>query len=231
MIPRKLIGYGACAACVSLFLLNDLLCTHLRLDSPPPGAQSCPSGIHIRKAGHSSHDPFGNIPIGSDSNGNYAWLNVADMEIVFGHQRAYARADFRGNGGHQESPAKLLNIGDTYTAPDIGAFTLEQVEPAGFVFGPATSRATFCFAPDPAFTVDPPILWRNKLIPGLHPPPHLWGSQDDAPYNDPDPASGATAPPAPQNVAPPTTPQSSTAPNAPAADTAEDAGTTTTGGR
>ncbi|WP_026429777.1 hypothetical protein [Schaalia georgiae] len=125
----------------------------------------------------------------------------------------------------------MLNIGDTYTAPDIGAFTLEQVEPAGFVFGPATSRATFCFAPDPAFTVDPPILWRNKLIPGLHPPPHLWGSQDDAPYNDPDPASGATAPPAPRNVAPPTTPQSSTAPNAPAADTAEDAGTTTTGGR
>ncbi|EJF40947.1 hypothetical protein HMPREF1317_1482, partial [Schaalia georgiae F0490] len=37
----------------------------------------------------------------------------------------------------------MLNIGDTYTAPDIGAFTLEQVEPAGFVFGPATSRATF----------------------------------------------------------------------------------------
>lgn len=237
MIPRKLIGYGAGAACVSLFLLNDFLCTHLRLDSPPPGAQSCPSGIHIRKVGHSSHDPFGNIPIGSDSNGNYAWLNVADMEIVFGHQRAYARADFRGNGGHQESPAKLLNIGDTYTAPDIGAFTLEQVEPAGFVFGPATSRATFCFSPDSAFTVDPPILWRNKLIPDVEEPPHLWGGRDDTPYNDPGPASGATAPPAPRTGAPPTapqsdaTPQSAAAPNAPAAGTAEDTGTTTTGGR
>lgn len=237
MIPRKLIGYGACAACVSLFLLNDFLCTHLRLDSPPPGVQSCPSGIHIRKAGHSSHDPFGNIPIGSDSNGNYAWLNVAEMEIVFGHQRAYARADFRGNGGHHESPAKLLNFGDTYTAPDIGAFTLEQVEPAGFVFGPATSRATFCFSPDPAFTVDPPILWRNKLIPDVEEPPHLWGGRDDAPYDAPDPASGATAPPAPRNGAPPTTPQSdatpqsAAVPSAPAAGTAEGNGTTTTGGR
>ena len=225
MIPRKLIGYGAGAACVSLFLLNDFLCTHLRLDSPPPGAQSCPSGIHIRKVGHSSHDPFGNIPIGSDSNGNYAWLNVADMEIVFGHQRAYARADFRGNGGHQESPAKLLNIGDTYTAPDIGAFTLEQVEPAGFVFGPATSRATFCFSPDPAFTVDPPILWRNKLIPDVEEPPHLWGGQDDTPpyYDAPDPSPGATTPQSdatPQSdTAPPSAPEQGAANTNPAADT------------
>ena len=85
--------------------------------------------------------------------------------------------------------------------------------------------------------MDPPILWRNKLIPDVEEPPHLWGGRDDAPYNAPDPASGATAPPDPRNGAPPTTPQSdattqsAAVPSAPAAGTAEDTGTTTTGGR
>ena len=85
--------------------------------------------------------------------------------------------------------------------------------------------------------MDPPILGRNKLIPDVEEPPHLWGGRDDAPSNDPDSASGATAPPAPRNGAPPTTPQadatpqSAAVPSAPAAGTAEGAGTTTTGGR
>ncbi|WLD80025.1 hypothetical protein QU668_10935 [Schaalia sp. HMT-877] len=114
---------------------------------------------------------------------------------------------------------------------------MEYVRPVGVVFGPKDPWAVFCFTPEPGFTVDPPILWDNGLLPDLDEPPHLWGGQDDAPYNDPGPASGATAPSAPRTGAPPTTPQSdatpqsAAVPNAPAVGTAEGAGTTTTGGR
>ena len=72
------------------------------------------------------------------------------------------------------------------------------MRPVGVVFGPKDPWAVFCFTPEPGFTVDPPILWRNKLIPDVEEPPHLWGGRDDAPYNDPGPASGATAPSAPE---------------------------------
>ena len=42
MNTRRLLGRGTCAACVSLFLLNDFLCTHLRLDSPASTSHGWP---------------------------------------------------------------------------------------------------------------------------------------------------------------------------------------------
>ena len=63
------------------------------------------------------------------------------------------------------------------------------MRPVGVVFGPKDPWAVFCFTPEPGFTVDPPILWDNGLLPDLDEPPHLWGGQDDAPYNAPGPAS------------------------------------------
>ena len=239
MSARKGVKWSACAVCVALLVLNDLLSAHLRLDSPPQEAASCPSSIHISRADSRVKEriaipPTGDSRIGMATNGRYAWVGFNDVSTFFGIQSARVLVGFQreqDEEDHPEPTTRTLHAGESMSVEGVGSFTLEEVHGPGILFGTDWPWATVCFAPDPAFTVDPPILWRNKLIPGLHPPPHLWGSQDDAPYNDPDPASGATAPPAPRNVAPPTTPQSSTAPNAPAADTAEDAGTTTTGGR
>ncbi len=229
MISRKLIGYGAGVTCVSLFLLNDFLCTQPLLDSPLPEQQSCPSGIHITRVDTRA----GESRIGRVNGVDDVWLEVDNVTIQFGRQSSTLIVGVSGNTEQSKTIHHFTGAHESAAVPGVGTFSLEHVRPVGVVFGPKDPWAVFCFAPDPAFTVDPPILWRNKLIPGLHPPPHLWGDDDSTPpyYDAPDPASGATAPPAPRNVAPPTTPQSSTAPNAPAANTAEDAGTTTTGGR
>lgn len=229
MISRKLIGYGAGVTCVSLFLLNDFLCTHPVLDSLLPEQHSCPSGIHITRVDTRA----GESRIGRVNGVDDVWLEVGNVTIQFGRQSSTLVVGVSGNTEQSKTIHHFTGAHESAAVPGVGTFSLENVRPVGVVFGPKDPWAVFCFAPDPAFTVDPPILWRNKLIPGLHPPPHLWGDDDSTPpyYDDPDPASGATTPPAPRNVAPPTTPQSSTAPNAPAADTAEDAGTTTTGGR
>ena len=229
MNTRRLLGRGTCAACVLLFLLNDFLCTHPLLDSPLPEQHSCPSGIHITRVDTRA----GESRIGRVNGVDDVWLEVDNVTIQFGRQSSTLIVGVSGNTEQSKTIHHFTGAHESAAVPGVGTFSLENVRPVGVVFGPKDPWAVFCFAPDPAFTVDPPILWRNKLIPGLHPPPHLWGDDDSTPpyYDAPDPASGATAPPDPRNVAPPTTPQSSTAPNAPAADTAEDAGTTTTGGR
>lgn len=233
MISRKLIGYGAGVTCVSLFLLNDFLCTHPLLDSPLPEQHSCPSGIHITRVDTRA----GESRIGRVNGVDDVWLEVDNVTIQFGQQSSTLIVGVSGNTEQSKTIHHFTGAHESAAVPGVGTFSLENVRPVGVVFGPKDPWAIFCFAPDPAFTVDPPILWRNKLIPDVEEPPHLWGGRDDAPYDAPDPASGATAPSAPRTGAPPTTPQSdatpqsAAVPNAPAAGTAEGAGTTTTGGR
>ena len=233
MNTRRLLGRGTCAACVSLFLLNDFLCTHLRLDSPPPGAQSCPSGIHITRVDTRA----GESRIGRTNGGDDVRLEVDSVAIQFGQQSSTLVVGVSGTTAQPKTVHHFTNAHESAAAPGVGTFSLEYVRPVGVVFGPKDPWAVFCFTPEPGFTVDPPILWRNKLIPDVEEPPHLWGGRDDAPYNDPGPASGATAPSAPRTGAPPTTPQSdatpqsAAVPNAPAVGTAAGAGTTTTRGR
>ncbi len=221
MIPRKLIGYGACAACVSLFLLNDFLCTHLRLDSPPPGAQSCPSGIHITRVDTRS----GESRIGRTNGGDDVWLEVDSVAIQFGQQSSTLVVGVSGTTAQPKTVHHFTNAHESAAAPGVGTFSLEYVRPVGVVFGPKDPWAVFCFAPEPGFTVDPPILWRNKLIPDVEEPPHLWGGQDNTPpyYDAPDPSPGATTPQSdatPQSdTAPPSAPEQGAANTNPAADT------------
>ena len=153
MIPRKLIGYGACAACVSLFLLNDLLCTHLRLDSPPPGAQSCPSGIHITRVDTRSGEPR----IGRTNGGDDVRLEVDSVAIQFGQQSSTLVVGVNGTTAQPKTVHHFTNAHESAAAPGVGTFSLEYVRPVGVVFGPKDPWAVFCFTPEPGVTVDPPF--------------------------------------------------------------------------
>ena len=217
MSTRKGVKWSACAVCVALLVLNDLLSAHLRLDSPPQEAASCPSSIHISRADSRVKEriaipPTGDSRIGMATNGRYAWVGFNDVSTFFGIQSARVLVGFQreqDEEDHPEPTTRNLHAGESMSVEGVGSFTLEEVHGPGILFGPERPWATVCFAPDPAFTVDPPILWRNKLIPGLHPPPHLWGDDDSTPpyYNDPDPAPGATTPQsraAPQSAHAPT---------------------------
>ncbi len=217
MSSRKRLKWGACAVCVALLVLNDLLSAHLRLDSPPQGAHSCTSDIHIswsddRVEERIAIPPTGDSRIGMATNGRYAWVGFNDVSTFFGIQSARVLVGFQreqDEEDHPEPTTRTLHAGESMSVEGVGSFTLEEVHGPGILFGTDWPWATVCFAPDPAFTVDPPILWRNKLIPGLHPPPHLWGDDDSTPpyYNDSDPAPGATTPQsrtAPQSAHAPT---------------------------
>lgn len=217
MSARKGVKWSACAVCVALLVLNDLLSTHLRLDSPPQEAASCPSSIHISRADSRVKEriaipPTGDSRIGMAPDGRYAWVGFNDVSAFFGIQSARVLVGFNDEedeAGYPKYTTRTLHAGESMSVEGVGSFTLEEVHGPGILFGPERPWATVCFAPDPAFTVDPPILWRNKLIPGLHPPPHLWGDDDSTPpyYNDPDPAPGATTPQsraAPQSAHAPT---------------------------
>ena len=221
MNTRRLLGRGTCAACVSLFLLNDFLCTHLRLDSPPPGAQSCPSGIHITRVDTRA----GESRIGRTNGGDDVRLEVDSVAIQFGQQSSTLVVGVSGTTAQPKTVHHFTNAHESAAAPGVGTFSLEYVRPVGVVFGPKDPWAVFCFTPEPGFTVDPPILWRNKLIPDVEEPPHLWGGQDNTPpyYDAPDPSPGATTPQSdatPQSdTAPPSAPEQDAANTNPAADT------------
>ena len=179
MISRKLIGYGAGVTCVSLFLLNDFLCTHPVLDSLLPEQHSCPSGIHITRVDTRA----GESRIGRVNGVDDVWLEVGNVTIQFGRQSSTLVVGVSGNTEQSKTIHHFTGAHESAAVPGVGTFSLENVRPVGVVFGPKDPWAIFCFAPDPAFTVDPPILWRNKLIPGLHPPPHRWGDDDSTPPN------------------------------------------------
>ena len=185
MNTRRLLGRGTCAACVSLFLLNDFLCTHPVLDSPLPEQHSCPSGIHITRVDTRA----GESRIGRVNGVDDVWLEVDNVTIQFGRQSSTLVVGISGNTEQSKTIHHFTGAHESAAVPGVGTFSLENVRPVGVVFGPKDPWAVFCFAPDPAFTVDPPILWRNKLIPDIEEPPHLWGGRDDAPYDDPDPAT------------------------------------------
>ena len=213
MSSRKRLKWGACAVCVALLVLNDLLSAHLRLDSPPQEAASCPSSIHISRADSRVKEriaipPTGDSRIGIAADGHYVWLRFGDASTFFGIQSARVLVGFQREQDEEDHPdptTRTLHAGESMSVEGVGSFTLEEAHGPGILFGTDWPWATVCFAPDPAFTVDPPILWRNKLIPGLHPPPHLWGDDDSTPpyYNDPDPAA-AQSRAAPESAPAPT---------------------------
>ena len=178
MNTRRLLGRGTCAACVSLFLLNDFLCTHLRLDSPPPGAQSCPSGIHITRVDTRA----GESRIGRTNGGDDVRLEVDSVAIQFGQQSSTLVVGVSGTTAQPKTVHHFTNAHESAAAPGVGTFSLEYVRPVGVVFGPKDPWAVFCFnrptcgaagTTRPTTTRAPPRAPLPRQPPGTahHPPP------------------------------------------------------------
>ena len=74
-----------------------------------------------------------------------------------GHQIGSFGLSARNNNNHYESigGATELHRGDSITVEGVGTFTLKEAHSDIVWFTPNPGKATFCFTPDPTFTVNP----------------------------------------------------------------------------
>ena len=79
---------------------------------------------------------------------------VAVLVLAFVIPWTYAHID---DNNHSDflGGARDLHRGDSITVEGVGTFTLKEAHSDIVWFTPNPGKATFCFTPDPTFTVNP----------------------------------------------------------------------------
>ena len=78
-------------------------------------------------------------------------------EVSMGHQIGSFGVSAFDDNDHSDTlgSARDLHRGDSITVEGVGTFTLSRAHSGIVWFTPNPGGATFCFTPDPAFTVNP----------------------------------------------------------------------------
>ena len=94
------------------------------------------------------------MKLGTISDGRTVYIGISG-EVSMGRQLGSFGLSARTDKEHYEAlgSAKDLHRGDSATIEGVGTFTLKEAHSDIVWFTPNPGKATFCFDPDPTFTV------------------------------------------------------------------------------
>ena len=100
------------------------------------------------------YDKQRSMKLGTIPDGRTVYISISG-EVSMGRQLGSFGLSARTDKEHYEflGGAKDLHRGDSTTAEGVGPFTLKEAHSDIVWFTPNPGKATFCFDPDPAFTV------------------------------------------------------------------------------
>ena len=101
------------------------------------------------------YDKQRSIELGTMSDGRTVLVSISG-EVSMGHQLGSFGLSARTDKEHYEvlGGAKNLHRGDSATIEGVGTFTLKEAHSDIVWFTPNPGKATFCFDPDPTFTLN-----------------------------------------------------------------------------
>ena len=102
------------------------------------------------------YDKQRSMKLGTISDGRTVYIGISG-EVSMGRQLGSFGLSARTDKEHYEAlgSAKDLHRGDSATIEGVGTFTLSRAHSGIVWFTPNPGGATFCFTPDPTFTVNP----------------------------------------------------------------------------
>ena len=101
------------------------------------------------------YDKQRSMKLGTIPDGRAVYISISG-EVSKGRQLGSFGLSARNNNNHYESigGATELHRGDSITVEGVGTFTLKEAHSDIVWFTPNRGTATFCFDPDPTFTMN-----------------------------------------------------------------------------
>ena len=100
------------------------------------------------------YDKQRSMKLGTISDGRLVYIGISG-KVSMGRQIGSFGLSARDDNDHFDflGGAEDLHLGDTTTIEGVGTFTLKEAHSGTVWFTPNPGGATFCFNPDPTFTV------------------------------------------------------------------------------